>query len=314
VRVPKGNVNLLPIPDDVPDEKALYLSDILPTSYHAVVDTGVQEGDVVGVWGLGPIGLCVARWAQLKGAKRIIGIDRIPERLALARSALGIETLDFSEHKDVTAEMAKRVPGGLDVAIDAGTFHQPKSKLHKVQKALKLETDVPETLNECIVCTRKFGRVGIIAVYASITNQFNIGAVMEKGIRLIGNGQAPVHLYWEEILNDYVRTGKFDTSLYVPPSSARTDTYTRAAFLPTACVSRRWTSCTTPSTSARAASTRCSSRRGSRRRPLPVRRRSGRSRSGRRTSERTQPTIEHIVLHICIIYTDVGDIYVVHIY
>jgi threonine dehydrogenase-like Zn-dependent dehydrogenase len=222
VRVPKGNVNLLPIPDDVPDEKALYLSDILPTSYHAVVDTGVQEGDVVGVWGLGPIGLCVARWAQLKGAKRIIGIDRIPERLALAREALGIETLDFSEHKDVTAEMAKRVPGGLDVAIDAGTFHQPKSKLHKVQKALKLETDVPETLNECIVCTRKFGRVGIIAVYASITNQFNIGAVMEKGIRLIGNGQAPVHLYWEEILNDYVRTGKFDTSLCVSSSPTRT--------------------------------------------------------------------------------------------
>ena len=66
VRVPKGDVNLLPIPDEVSDEKALYLSDVLCTAYHNVVDTGVKEGDVVGIWGLGPIGLCAAKWAKIK--------------------------------------------------------------------------------------------------------------------------------------------------------------------------------------------------------------------------------------------------------
>lgn len=159
-----------------------------------------------------------AKWAQIKGAKRVIAIDRIPERLEMARSKLGIEVIDFSKIKDIPGEIAKLVPGGLDVAIDAGTFHQPKTVLHKVQKALMLETDVPEIVNECILSVRKMGRIGVIAAYAGFTNGFNLGAVMEKGIRFIGNGQAPVHLYWEEILNDYIRTGKFDPTLCVSPS------------------------------------------------------------------------------------------------
>jgi threonine dehydrogenase-like Zn-dependent dehydrogenase len=213
VRVPKGNVNLLPIPEGVTDEQAIYLSDILPTSYHAVVDTGVHEGDTVAIWGLGPVGMYAAKWAQLKGAKRVIGIERVPERMAMARQKLGIEVIDFSQTKDVPAEIVKLVPGGVDVSIDAGTFHEPKTLLHKVQKKLMLETDVPETVNEMILATRKMGRIGLIAAYAGFTNGFNIGAVMEKGLRFIGNGQAPVHLYWEEILNDYIIPGKFDPTL-----------------------------------------------------------------------------------------------------
>ncbi|CCM05158.1 uncharacterized protein FIBRA_07367 [Fibroporia radiculosa] len=215
VRVPKGNVNLLPVPDEIPDEKAIYLSDILPTSYHNVMDTGVSEGDVVGVWGLGPIGQCVAKWAQLKGASRIIGIDRVPERLAFAREKLGIETLDFSVHKDVVKRLQELVPGGLDVAMDCGTFHQPKTLVHKVEKALMLETDVSEIVNEMIMSVKKGGRCGIIAAYAGYTNHFNIGALMEKGVRLIGNGQAPVHKWWKEILNDYIIPGKFDPSFII---------------------------------------------------------------------------------------------------
>ncbi|KAI5121819.1 hypothetical protein M0805_003255 [Coniferiporia weirii] len=210
VRVPFGEVNLLPIPDDVTDEQAIYLSDILPTSYHAVVDTGVKEGDVVGIWGLGPVGQCAARWAKLKGAKRVIGIDRVPERLTFAMEKSGIEVIDFSVHKDVVKRLQELVPGGLDVALDCGTFHQPKTAFHKIQKALMLETDVPEIVNEMIMSVKKMGRCGIIAAYAGYTNAFNIGALMEKGVRFIGNGQAPVQLYWETILNDYIIPGKFD--------------------------------------------------------------------------------------------------------
>ena len=96
-----------------------------------------------------------------------------------------------------------------------------------------LETDVPETINECVMAVKKMGRVGVISAYAGYTNGFNIGAVMEKvkisldyksiltqpsysqGIRLIGNGQAPVHLYWKEILNDYIIPGKFDPTFMI---------------------------------------------------------------------------------------------------
>jgi len=214
VRVPYGNVNLLSVPDSVTDEQALYLSDVLPTSYHSVVDTGVKEGDVVGVWGLGPIGQCAIRWAIIKGASRVIGIDRVPERLEYAERS-GADTIDFSQYKDIPKRIRELVPEGLDVAIDCGTFHEPKTMTHKVQKALMLETDVPETINEALLSVKKLGRVGIIAAYAGFTNGFNIGALMEKGIRLIGNGQAPVHLYWEELLNEFIIPGKFDPTFMI---------------------------------------------------------------------------------------------------
>ncbi|EJF67031.1 GroES-like protein [Dichomitus squalens LYAD-421 SS1] len=214
VRVPKGNVNLLPIPDEVSDERALYLSDVLCTAYHCVMDTGVQEGDTVGVWGLGPIGLCASKFSQLKGAKSVICIDRVPERLKKAEE-LGFDTIDFSKHTDVVKRLQEICPGGLDVALDCGTFHQPKSMLHKIEKALMLETDVSEIVNEMIMSVKKGGRCGIIAAYVGYTNHFNIGALMEKGIRLIGNGQAPVHKWWNEILYDLIVPGKFDPTFMI---------------------------------------------------------------------------------------------------
>jgi len=214
VRVPYGEVNCLKLPPGVPDESVLYLSDVLPTSYHAVMDTRVEKGDVVGVWGLGPIGQCVVRWALLKGASKVYAIDRIPARLELAKSAGNVEVIDFSK-QDVSKTIQEAVPEGLDVCIDSTTFHEPKTLLHKVEKTLMLETDVSETPNEMIFLAKKFGRVGLIGVYAGYTNHFNIGALMEKGVRFIGNGQAPVHLYWEEILNDYILTGKFDPRFMV---------------------------------------------------------------------------------------------------
>lgn len=213
VRVPKGNVNLLPIPEGVPDEKALYLSDVLATAYHCVMDTGVKEGDTVGVWGLGPIGQLVAKFAFLKGAKRVIGIDQVAERLVFAHDKVGVEPLDYSTHKDVVKRLQEISPGGIDVALDCGTFHQPKSLLHKVEKTLMLETDVSEIVNEMIMSVKKGGRVGVIAAYAGYTNHFNIGALMEKGVRFIGNGQAPVHKWWKEVLDDYILTGKLDPTL-----------------------------------------------------------------------------------------------------
>ena len=87
--------------------------------------------------------------------------------------------------------------------------------LHKVEKALMLETDVSETANEMIMSVMKGGRCGVISAYSGYTNHFNIGALMEKGVRFIGNGQAPVHKWWEKILYDLIIPGKFDPTLYV---------------------------------------------------------------------------------------------------
>lgn len=118
VRLPHGDVNLLKIPDNLSDEQCLYLSDVLPTSYNCVVDTGVNEGDVVGIWGLGPIGLFAAQWAFIKGASRVIGIDA-NWRLDFAKSKLPkIETINYKNVKSVKAEIDKLVPGGLDVALE----------------------------------------------------------------------------------------------------------------------------------------------------------------------------------------------------
>ena len=90
-----------------------------------------------------------------------------------------------------------------------------KGYLHTFEVAVGLETDTSEILNEMITCVRPYGRIGITGVYAGFTNHFNIGAIMETGIRLIGNGQAPVHKYWEEILNDYIIPGKIDPLMMV---------------------------------------------------------------------------------------------------
>ena len=103
----------------------------------------------------------------------------------------------------------------IAVCIDSTTFHEPKTWLHKIEKTLMLETDVSETPNEMIFLARKFGRIGLIGVYSGFTNHFAIGSLMEKGVRFIGNGQAPVHLYWNEILNDYIIPGKFDPKFMV---------------------------------------------------------------------------------------------------
>ncbi len=83
--------------------------------------------------------------------------------------------MDFTEFKDIPKKLLEMVPGGLDKALDCGTFHEPKTLLHKVQKTLMLETDVPETANEMIMSVRKMGSCGLISVYAALTNGFNIG-------------------------------------------------------------------------------------------------------------------------------------------
>jgi len=212
VRVPFGDSNLLHIPDNVPDEKALYLSDVIPTSYHAFKCAQVEKGSTVGIWGLGPIGLNVAQWCKIEGASKIIGIDTEGYRLDFAREKLGIDVIDASKVSDVVDEIHKMVPIGLDCAVDCAAFRYTTSVLHKVQRAVGLETDSSQIVNEEIRAVRKFGTISLIADYAAYTNNFLIGGVMEKGVTLRGAGQAPVQKYWHELLKK-VEDGIFDPTL-----------------------------------------------------------------------------------------------------
>lgn len=168
VRVPNGEVNLLPVPDSIPDEKALYISDVLPTSLHAVTYTGVQAGDTVAIWGLGPIGFMACMWAFKKGAKRVIGIDS-NWRCEWAQTKLPkLETIRYDQLEKgmtVPTKLREMVDGGVDVAIEASGGEYGKSIMNKIELATGVQQDTAEMLNECIESTRKFGRVGIIADY-----------------------------------------------------------------------------------------------------------------------------------------------------
>ncbi|KAJ3453305.1 hypothetical protein MRS44_017552 [Fusarium solani] len=203
VRVPLANNNLMRLPHSVPDEKSLYLSDVLPTSYHSIHYTGVKANDCVAIWGLGPIGLMACVWAFQKGAKRVIAIDN-NWRTEYAKSKIEkLETINYTtlgSGESVPSKIHKMVPGGVDVSIDATGGEYAKGWAHRLEIWAGLEQDTSEMINECIRSTRKFGAVGIIGDYVGITNHFNVGSLMERGIRLIGCGQAPVRKYWEDPL------------------------------------------------------------------------------------------------------------------
>jgi threonine dehydrogenase-like Zn-dependent dehydrogenase len=207
VRVPFGDVNLLRLPDNVPDEKGLYLSDVLGTSWNAVVDTGVEEGDTVAIWGAGPVGQMAAEFSFLNGAKRVILIDGGSGswRLDFVKERLPkLETINFTDlpkGESVTSQLKKMCDNrGPDVAIECAAGEYAQGWQHYFETLLGLETDTSELLNEMITSVRAFGRCGVTGVYAGYCNHFNIGSLMQTGVRLIGNGQAPIHKYWDHLL------------------------------------------------------------------------------------------------------------------
>ncbi|KAI4117120.1 MAG: hypothetical protein LQ338_007612 [Usnochroma carphineum] len=217
-RVPYGDVNLLKLPDDVPDEQGLYLSDVLGTSWNCVVDTGVKEGDVVAIWGAGPIGQMAAEMSFLNGAKRVIVIDGGPAawRLDFVKSKNSkIETLNYTDlprGTTVTSKLKEMEHNGPDVALECAAGEYAKSWAHQLEMMAGLETDTSEIVNEMMTSVKNFGRCGITGVYVGFTNHFNIGTLMERGIRLIGNGQAPIHMYWEDLLKK-LQDGTLDTKV-----------------------------------------------------------------------------------------------------
>ena len=203
LRVPMADVGPIKIPDSVTDEQALFLSDIFPTGYMAAENAQIEPGDTVAIWGCGPVGQFAIRSALMMGAGRVIAIDEVPERLAMAEAG-GAETIDFSKTDVYDELMARTDKRGPDSCIDAvgceASGHgAADAVLDKVKAATFLATDRVHVLRQAIMCCRKAGTVSIPGVYVGMGDKIPLGAAMNKGLT-IKTGQTHVQAYTKPLL------------------------------------------------------------------------------------------------------------------
>jgi threonine dehydrogenase-like Zn-dependent dehydrogenase len=209
VRVPFADIGPMKIPDDMSDEDVLFLTDILPTGYQAAEMGDITPDDTVVIFGSGPVGLFTQRSAWILGARRVIVVDYVEERLEFARRYNHVETVNPREVKDIIGHLKRLTDGrGPDVCIDAVGLEACGSIFHDVLgKTLKLEAGAPTALNWSIDAVRPGGRVSIIGVYGPPWNLVPIGSAMNKGLT-IKSGQCDVKRYLPHLL-DHVRKGHY---------------------------------------------------------------------------------------------------------
>ena len=199
LRVPQAHFGPVKVPEGPPDERFLYLSDVLPTSWQAVDYADVPEGGTLGVWGLGAIGQMCARIAYHLGAGRVIGVDNVPERLALA-SKYGVETIDFSAVDDVKELVLEMTAGrGVDAAIDAVGMEASGSLVGSILQTTKVQLDKATALRECMASIRRGGTLSISGVYAGPVQMFELGDLFDMQIQ-VRMGQANVRKWVDDIL------------------------------------------------------------------------------------------------------------------
>ena len=199
LRVPQAHFGPIKVPEGGPDERFLYLSDVLPTSWQAVVYADVPQGGTLGVWGLGSIGQMCARIALHQGAGRVIGVDNVPERLTLA-ARYGVETIDYSavdSVRDVILELTDN--RGVDSAIDAVGMEAGGSLIDSVLQTTKLQLDKAHALRECMSSIRRGGTLSISGVYAGPIQMFPLGDLFDMQIQ-VRMGQANVRRYVDDIM------------------------------------------------------------------------------------------------------------------
>ena len=216
VRVPFADVGCLKVPDHVSDERLLFLGDIVPTGYMAAENCEIQPGDTIAVFGAGPVGQFAIKSAFLLGAERVLAIDSVPERLAMAgdHGAILIDTT----HGDVLTRIEELTGGrGPDACIDAvgmeahGTTGTGAiAALDRAKQSLRLAQDRPLALRLAIQACRKGGTVSIPGVYGGLVDKFPMGAAFAKGLRLI-TGQTHFHRYARPLLQR-VLDGELDPS------------------------------------------------------------------------------------------------------
>ncbi len=208
VRVPYADVGPVKIPDGMPDEQAIFLGDIFPTGWQAAVQCDIQPEDTVAVWGAGPVGQFTLRAAVLLGAKQVIAIDRVPERLSMAQAG-GAVPVNF-ETESVIERLNELTRGkGPDKCIDAVGLEAHVGAKHldsvydRAKQALMAESDRPHVLREMIYVCRPAGILSVPGVYGGLIDKFPIGALMQKGLTL-RTGQTHVNRWAQDLLRRIV--------------------------------------------------------------------------------------------------------------
>jgi len=217
LRVPYADVGPIKVPEGLTDEQVLFLSDIFPTGYMAAEFCDIQPGDTIAVWGCGPVGQMAIRSAFLLGAERVIAIDTVPERLALAQAS-GALILDFMR-EDIYERIMELTKGrGADACIDAvGTeadaAASADSMVDRVKTALFMGTDRPHVLRQAIHCCRNFGTVSIVGVYGGLLDKVPMGSAINRGLKF-RMGQTPVQRYLPKLLG-HIENGDIDPSFVI---------------------------------------------------------------------------------------------------
>jgi threonine dehydrogenase-like Zn-dependent dehydrogenase len=217
VRVPFADVGPLKLENGFRDEQVLFLSDIFPTGFMAAENCNIQPGDVIAVWGCGPVGQFAIRSAYILGAEKVIAIDHIPERLKMAREVGKAETVDYAD-EDLLARLREMTGGrGPDACIDAVGMETHGVTLDnaydRAKQALMLETDRPGVLRRAIMACRKGGTVSIPGVYGGFIDKMPIGAAFAKGLTL-KMGQTHTPRYMRSLLKR-ITDGEIDPSFVI---------------------------------------------------------------------------------------------------
>ncbi|PYY23805.1 MAG: glutathione-dependent formaldehyde dehydrogenase [Acidobacteria bacterium] len=216
-RVPCADVGPIKIPDGLPDEKVVFLSDIFPTGYMGAENCNIQRGDTVAIWGCGPVGQFAIRSAFMLGTERVIAIDRFPERLRLAEEG-DAETINYELVDDVVQTL-KDMTGnrGPDSCIDAVGMeaygHTLPFLVDRAKQAMKLSTDRPNVLRQCILACRKGGTVSVPGVYGGFLDKIPFGAAMNKALTF-KMGQTHMMRYMKPLL-ERIERGEIDPSFVI---------------------------------------------------------------------------------------------------
>ncbi|TWT54866.1 Glutathione-independent formaldehyde dehydrogenase [Rubripirellula amarantea] len=218
LRVPYADVGPVKVPDGIPDEQVLFLSDIFPTGYMAAENCGIEAGDTVAVWGCGPVAQFAIQSAWMLGAGRVIAIDRVENRLELARTKGKAETIHF-ENEDVQERLMEMTKGrGPDCCIDAvgAEAHSAgvvREFVDDAREAMHVPSNHPYALAEAILCCRKGGTVSIPGVYTAPLSGVPMHAAMNKGLTM-KMGQTHMQHYMKPLLEKVI-AGEIDPSFII---------------------------------------------------------------------------------------------------
>ena len=217
-RVPFADVGPLKIPSGLTDEQVLFLSDIFPTGYMGAEMCDIKPGDVIAVWGAGPVGQFAIASAKMLGAERVIAIDRFPYRLAMALEKAGATDILNYEEVSVREALLELTGGrGPDACIDAVGMeahgHGVPYMYDKAKQMARIDFDRPVALREAIMNCKNGGIVSVIGVYGGFIDKFPMGSFMNRSLTM-RTGQCHVHRYMEPLL-ERIMNGDIDPTFII---------------------------------------------------------------------------------------------------